>query len=152
ALAGLESDALPLPPPFPWWPEHLDQAAVLDQLHRWLRLATRGRARALELPMRHRDGRVRWMAVTIAALPADPNGTICFVGTVRDVTDQRAAAATLAARTRFSAALAAAPDERAVLRAGVAELATSWPHGTATVIGWDASNRPAVLTDGGDRD
>ena len=84
-ITGFSQEGLPYRWPHPWV---MDGTAATEQLSR----LKRGGAVEYEMPIRHRGGRTVWVAVSMNAVSgADPD---TYVGTIRDITAERAAAET----------------------------------------------------------
>jgi PAS domain S-box-containing protein len=84
-ITGFSHEGLPYRRPHPWV---VDETAATEQLSR----LKRDGAVEYEIPIRHRGGRTVWVAVSMNAVSgADPD---TYVGTIRDITVERAAAET----------------------------------------------------------
>ena len=68
-----------------------------------------------ETPIRHRDGRITWAAVSINSVTADGDDRDAYVGTIRDVTAARASAARESAVVRLATAVGIATSVAEVL-------------------------------------
>lgn len=113
-ITGYSSDDLPYPWPHPWIPRgELDSGGDLPDY-------LRGGGGRFSLPVRHRSGHEVWLAIaTNSAQALDGDGDI-FVGTIRDITKERAAAGREQAAARLATALGAATTVAEVFDAGLA--------------------------------
>ncbi|NES12189.1 MULTISPECIES: PAS domain S-box protein [Micromonospora] len=114
-LTGYGAAGLPYPPPYPWWPDRTaypQERALLDRALVHLLDEHTG---AYEVPFQRPDGRMIWVSVSAIEVPDPDHDRTMLVGTVRDVTAERA----VAQRHRDAAALAdrlaTAGDEAEVL-------------------------------------
>lgn len=150
-ITGYGQQGLPYPMPHPWV---VDAAAEEDQKAALLR---DGRITA-ESRIRHRDGRIRWVAMSINAVPDHKSRRNLYVGTVRDVTGPRAAAERDRAVARLATAVSVAKNVDEVLAITLAQcripldaqrlMAIIWPKtegeqpivrvaGEPAVAGWE---------------
>lgn len=88
------------------------------------------------LPIRHRDGRQRWLGVSTSALVKPDGVEQIFVGTVRDVTAEHDAQARDQAASRLATAVASATSVAEVLEVGLDELRRTVGAETAVVSVW----------------
>lgn len=131
-MTGYGPENLPYRWPHPWM---ADQNSANDRLSQLLR---DGRAQ-YEVAIRHADGHSAWVAVSINAVTATGAGGDAFVGTIRDVTSARAAAAREAAVMRLATAVGVASSVADVLSITLEEcraaidvrrvVAVVWPAG-----------------------
>lgn len=92
-----------------------------------------------EIPVRHQDGHLAWVAVSINAVRGPDGGQAVYVGTVRDVTAQRAFAARESAVMRLATSVSVAKSVAEVLEITLDEsrtavdvrrvVAVMWPSG-----------------------
>ncbi|KUH85420.1 stage II sporulation protein E [Mycobacterium sp. GA-1999] len=113
-ITGYGQEGLPYPMPHPWV---IDDAAAH---HRNKALLRNGRITA-EIRIRHRDGRLRWVAVSINAVPDHHSRRGLYVGTIRDVTGPRAAAERDRAVARLATAVSVARNVDEVLAITLAQ-------------------------------
>ncbi|WP_238949124.1 SpoIIE family protein phosphatase [Mycobacterium sp. IDR2000157661] len=133
-ITGYGPDGLPYPMPHPW---------VVDKHAADVRsqgLAHEGRL-ADEFKIRHRDGRDKWVAISINAVTAEQSTPGLYVGTVRDVTAAHAAGERDRAVARLATAVSVAKNVDEVLAITLAQcripldagrmMAVIWPQGDA---------------------
>ncbi|HEX2286730.1 MAG TPA: SpoIIE family protein phosphatase [Mycobacterium sp.] len=117
-ITGYGPKDLPYRPPYPWLADDSKAAAVgappARGSPRWSALARDGTVTA-ETLIRHRDGHTRWVAVSINAVTPHPSGPDAYVGTIRDITAQRAAAERERAVARLATAVSVARNVDEVL-------------------------------------
>ena len=133
-ITGYGPDGLPYRWPHPWLP---DPDRLRDRLGAG---AEAGRAQA-ELQIRHRNGHLAWVAVSMSAVAGDGR---TFVGTLRDITAARKAAARDSALMRLATAAGVATSVGEVLAIALEEcrtaidarrlVAVSWPDGDAEPV------------------
>lgn len=108
AITGYGSDGLPYPWPHPWL---LDQAAADD----WIaRLLADGTLQS-ETALRHREGRISWAAVSVNSVTSEGDDRGAYVGTVRDITADRAAESRRSAVVRLATDVSVATSVNEVL-------------------------------------
>ncbi|GAA5053101.1 SpoIIE family protein phosphatase [Nocardia callitridis] len=125
ALTGYGAADLPFSLPHPWsipeGPRYPDLGTV---------------AQRFIIPIRHRDGRHLWLAVSTSALVRPENSERIFVGTLRDVTAEHDAQARDQAASRLATAVGAATSVVEVLAVGLDELRRTIAAETAVVAVW----------------
>ncbi|HET9890133.1 MAG TPA: SpoIIE family protein phosphatase [Mycobacterium sp.] len=131
-ILGFPSEGLPYKWPHPWL---VDTKTAAEQMK--LVLAN-GRA-DYETPIRHADGHLAWVKVSINALKETGSDRDAYVGTIRDVTAERAFAAREGAVLRLATAVAVAKSVDELLSITLDEcsaaidvqrvIAVSWPTG-----------------------
>lgn len=148
AITGYGTSDLPYHWPHPWM---MDQQAASQRQSRLLR---DGHTQ-YETPIRARDGHLAWVAVSINAVTGFSDERGVFVGTLRDVTAERAFAARENAVLRLATAVGVARSVAEVLSITLDEcrlaigaqrvVAVSWPAGGAepTV---QVAGEPAALS------
>ena len=99
ALTGYPASGLPYRWPHPWLVDRNSAAALRPRLEAQQRIQ-------YETPLRHRDGHLVWTAVSVNKVP-DADREV-YVGTLRDVTAQRAFAARETAVLRLATAVSVA--------------------------------------------
>jgi PAS domain S-box-containing protein len=132
-ITGYGAEDLPYRWPHPWM---VDQQAATRQQSRLVR---DGHAQ-YETPIRARDGHLVWVAVSINAVTGLSADRGVFVGTLRDVTAERAFAARENAVLRLATAVGVARSVAEVLSITLGEcrvalnvqrvVAVTWPAGT----------------------
>lgn len=131
-ILGYPNEGLPYKWPHPWL---VDTKTAADQITQVL---THGRA-DYETPIRHADGHLAWVKVSINAVKETGSDRDAFVGTIRDVTAERAFAARESAVLRLATAVAVAKSVDELLSITLDEcsaaidvqrvVAVSWPNG-----------------------
>ncbi|MFB8001056.1 SpoIIE family protein phosphatase [Nocardia sp. NPDC056000] len=125
ALTGYGPDGVPYPLPHPW---------TVAEAPRYPDLGTD--AARFVMPIRHRDGRRLWLAVSTSSLVKPENGERIFVGTIRDVTAEHDAQARDQAVSRLATAVGAATSVVEVLTVGLEELRRAVGAESAVVSVW----------------
>ncbi len=131
-LLGYPNEGLPYPWPHPWLVDEKTAGQKQSPL--------RSRDSAeYETPVRHRDGRLAWVMVSINAVSGSGTEQDVYVGTVRDVTAERAFAARENAVLRLATAVAVAKSVAELLSITLEEcraaidvqrvVAVTWPTG-----------------------
>ncbi|MGA8332152.1 MAG: SpoIIE family protein phosphatase [Mycobacterium sp.] len=107
-LIGYPAHGLPYRWPYPW---------LVDEKAAWQQQSRLGRQNQVqyETPIRHRDGRLVWVAANINRVNADAASGHVYVGTVRDITAERAFAARESAVLRLATAVSVAKSLSEVL-------------------------------------
>ncbi|MEU0541910.1 SpoIIE family protein phosphatase [Nocardia sp. NPDC005978] len=127
ALTGYGPDGVPYPLPHPW---------TVPDAPRYPDLGTD--AARFVTPVRHRDGRQLWLAVSTSSLVKPENDERIFVGTIRDVTAEHDAQARDQAISRMAAEVVAATSVGEVLAVGLEELRRAVGAESAVVSVWDS--------------
>jgi len=137
-LTGYGADAVPYPVPHPWaLPDRAGYPQIGTEASRFV------------MPVRHRDGRERWLAVSASSLVKQENNEEIFVGTVRDVTAEHDAQARDQAASRLATAVGAATSMVEVLEVGLDELRRTMGARTALVAVWPSrTGQPDVYSCG----
>lgn len=105
-----------------------------------------------ETPIRHADGHLAWVKVSINAVKDSGSDRDAYVGTIRDVTAERAFAARESAVLRLATAVAVAKSVDELLSITLDECSTaidvqrvvavSWPSGDGDpAVRWPAGRR-----------
>jgi len=140
ALTGYGPAAVPYALPHPW--------AIADE-SRYPDLGTE--AARFVMPVRHRDGRRLWLAVSTSSLIRPEDDARIFVGTIRDVTAEHDAQARDQAVSRLATAVAASTSVVEVLAVGLEELRHAIGAETAVVSMWpNRQAGPELYVSGGD--
>ncbi|MEV6772220.1 SpoIIE family protein phosphatase [Nocardia sp. NPDC051030] len=147
ALTGYGPDGVPYPLPHPW---------TTPDAPRYPDLGTD--AARFVMPIRHRDGRRLWLAVSTSSLVKPENGERIFVGTIRDVTAEHDAQARDQAVSRLATAVGSGTSVVEVLNLGLEELRRAvgaeaavvsvWPNrhtGPELYVSEDTPSFPATL-------
>ncbi|MGY4102543.1 SpoIIE family protein phosphatase [Nocardia sp. R16R-3T] len=129
ALTGYGASELPFPLPHPWsTPDGPGYPDVGSEARRFV------------LPVRHRDGRTVWLAVSTSAMVEPEKYEQIFVGTIRDVTAEHDAQARDQAASRLATAVGAATSVVEVLAVGLDELRRTVGAESAVVMVWPNRN------------
>ncbi len=107
-ITGYGQDGLPYRPPYPWVGDESEAAERLKTLVRDGRITA-------DIWIRHRDGEVRWAAISINAVAPNDTDERAFVGTIRDITAARAVAERERAVARLATAVSVAKSIDEVL-------------------------------------
>lgn len=131
-ILGFPHEGLPYRWPHPWM---VDTKTAAEQVTLVLR---HGRA-DYETPIRHADGHLAWVKFSINAVKESGSDRDIYVGTIRDVTAERAFAARESAVLRLATAVAVAKSVDELLSITLEEcrtaidvqrvIAVSWPNG-----------------------
>lgn len=146
-ITGYPAHGVPYRWPHPWLVD--EKAARLQQS----RLDQDNQVQ-YETPIRHRDGRLMWVAANISRVTANAGGGDVYVGTIRDITAERAFAARESAVLRLATAVGVAKSVNEVLSVTLDEcriaidvhrvVAAVWPTNggdpTIQVAGEDATS------------
>lgn len=131
-ILGYPAEGVPYEWPHPWL---IDNTTAAEQ-----QMQVRGEGSAqYEIPIRHKNGHTAWVAVSINAVRGPDGGRDVYVGTVRDVTAERAFAARESAVMRLATAVSVAKSVAEVLDVTLDEcrravdvqrvVAVMWPPG-----------------------
>jgi PAS domain S-box-containing protein len=147
-ILGYAEDDLPYRWPHPWL---VDKKTAQQQQSR---VRSSGAAE-YETPIRHRDGHLAWVTVTINAVKEADSERQVYVGTIRDITAERAFAARESAVLRLATAVAVAKSVAELLSITLDEcrtaidvqrvVAVSWPSGDGEPA-VEVAGEPAVST------
>ncbi len=144
-VTGYGHDGLPYRAPYPWV---TDESATNQRLSA---LREEGSVTA-DTAIRHRDGTVRWVALSINAVTEKRTDHHAYVGTIRDVTATHAVVERERAVARLATAMSLAKDVDEVLAAGLAQsrsrldtrrlMAVVWPQGEGDPVVHTAGDPP----------
>lgn len=101
-----------------------------------------------ETPVRHRDGHLAWVMVSINAVKEPDTGQAVYVGTIRDVTAERAFAARESAVLRLATAVAVAKSVAELLAIALDECRTTIGVQRVIAVTWPAGGEPTVQVAG----
>jgi PAS domain S-box-containing protein len=101
-----------------------------------------------ETPVRHRDGHLAWVMVSINAVKEPDTGQAVYVGTIRDVTAERAFAARESAVLRLATAVAVAKSVAELLAITLDECRTAIGVQRVIAVTWPAGGEPTVQVAG----
>jgi PAS domain S-box-containing protein len=131
-ITGYGPDELPYRPPYPWVTGETESGERLSALRE-------GGSVTTETAIRHRDGSVRWVALSINAVTAQGLDRHAYVGTIRDVTAMRSLVERERSVARLATAVSVARNADEVLSAALAQsrsrldtqrlMAVVWPQG-----------------------
>jgi len=134
-ITGYPAQGTPYRWPYPWL---VDEDAAMRQRDR----LSRDNQIRFETPIRHRDGRLVWVTANVSTvLTESANGDV-YVGTIRDITAERAFAARESAVLRLATAVAVAKNMADVLSITLDECRTAIDVSRVVGATWS--------TDGGD--
>ncbi|OBK40987.1 stage II sporulation protein E [Mycobacterium sp. 1245111.1] len=106
-ITGYSAQGLPYQWPHPWLVDIKAAEFQRSRLHRESQVQ-------YETPIRHHDGRLVWVAANVNRIQADNTGDV-YVGTLRDITAERAFAARESAVLRLATAVSVAKSMSDVL-------------------------------------
>jgi PAS domain S-box-containing protein len=128
-ITGYPTEGLPYRWPHPWV---MDEKTVRQQQSR---LAHEGSVE-YETPIRHRGGPIAWVAVSVNALTEDIGDKEVYVGTIRDITAERAFAARESAVLRLATAVSVAKSVAEVLSVTLDECRTAIDVRRVVAVMW----------------
>jgi PAS domain S-box-containing protein len=141
-ILGYPNEGLPYRWPHPWL---VDKKTAREQQ---TRVRSDGAAQ-YETPIRHRDGHLAWVMVSINVVKEGGSEREAFVGTLRDVTAERAFAARESAVLRLATAVAVAKSVDEVLAITLDECRTAIGVQRVIAVTWPASDgEPTVQVAG----
>ncbi|OBJ54884.1 SpoIIE family protein phosphatase [Mycobacterium sp. 1423905.2] len=131
-ILGYTADSLPFHWPHPWL---MDKKTAAQQMG----LVRQIGSAQYETPIRHHDGHLAWVAVSINAVRGPGAARDMYVGTIRDITAERAFAARESAVLRLATAVGVAKSMGELLEITLEEcraavdvqrvIAVTWPRG-----------------------
>ena len=144
-LLGYPNEGLPYRWPYPWLVD--EKTAGQNQS-----LVRSGGSAEYETPIRHRDGRLAWVMVSINAVSGGGADQDVYVGTVRDITAERAFAARESAVLRLATAVAVAKSVAELLSITLEECRTAIDVQRVVAVTWptghDFQGEPTVQVAG----
>ncbi|BBZ11550.1 SpoIIE family protein phosphatase [Mycobacterium branderi] len=141
-ITGYPADGVPYPWPHPWLVDK--KTAALQQS----RLTSESQVQ-YETPIRNRDGQLVWVAVNIGTVTAQGTEGVAYVGTIRDITAERAFAARENAVLRLATAVGVAKSVAEVLESTLDECRTAIGVSRVVAALWAANGAdPTVLVAG----
>jgi PAS domain S-box-containing protein len=143
AITGYGSEGLPYEWPYPWLVDRAEASQRLSKLVETSSLQA-------ETPIRHRDGRITWAAVSINSVIAGGDEHGAYVGTIRDVTAARASAVRENAVVRLATAVGIATSVAEVLDILLDELRGTIDLQRVVAVIWDGSGSECVVQAAGD--
>lgn len=143
-IFGYPADGLPYRWPHPWL---VDKQGARHQQS----LVQSNGAAAYETPIRHRDGHLVWVMVSINAVKETGSDRDVFVGTVRDITAERAFAARESAVLRLATAVAVAKSVDELLSITLDECSTAIDVQRVVAVSWPNGDSEPTVQVAGDR-
>ncbi|HET7667773.1 MAG TPA: SpoIIE family protein phosphatase [Mycobacterium sp.] len=141
-ITGYGFDGLPYTWQHPWMADDIGSG------ERLARLLAEGTLTA-EAPLRHRDGRIVWVAISVNAVTSPSPGPDIYVGTIRDITATRATAVRDRTVAQLATAVSVAKSVSEVLAATLDECRTALGVGRVAAIMWPAGGQePTVHLEG----
>ncbi|OBH24189.1 stage II sporulation protein E [Mycobacterium sp. E342] len=141
-ILGYPAEDLPYRWPHPWL---VDQQGATQQQA----LVRSIGSTAYETPIRHHDGHLVWVTVSINAVQGSGSDQDVFVGTIRDITAERAFAARESAVLRLATAVAVAKSVDELLSITLAECTAAIDVQRVIAISWPAAGgEPTVQVAG----
>lgn len=141
-ITGYPADGVPYPWPHPWL---VDKKTAATQQSR---LTSENQVQ-YETPIRNRDGQLVWVAVNISTVTAHGTEGVAYVGTIRDITAERAFAARENAVLRLATAVGVAKSVAEVLTITLDECRTAIGVSRVVAALWTTNGAdPVVLVAG----
>jgi PAS domain S-box-containing protein len=144
-ITGYPADGVPYQWPHPWL---VDKKAANHQRTR----LTRQNQVQYETPIRHRDGRLVWVAVNISTVPTWSARETVYVGTIRDITAERAFAARESAVLRLATAVTVAKSMAEVLSITLDECRAAIDVSRAVAAMWTPDSAEPTVQAAGEPD
>ncbi|WP_006242723.1 SpoIIE family protein phosphatase [Mycolicibacterium tusciae] len=136
-ITGYGAAELPYTPPYPWVADDSEANAKLSALRDGGRTTT-------ETSIRHRDGSLRWAALSISVVTAQGVDRRVYVGTIRDITATRVVADRERAVARLATAVSVSRTVDEILAAALTQsrsrldtqrlMAVVWPQGDSDPV------------------
>jgi PAS domain S-box-containing protein len=140
-ILGYPPDGLPYKWPHPWLVDRKTAAAEQARVKR------EGSAE-YETPIRHRDGHLAWVAVSINAVTGPGSDLDVYVGTIRDITAERAFAARESAVLRLATSVGVAKSVAEVLSITLDECRAAVDVRRVVAVTWPSEGEPTVQVAG----
>ena len=141
-IVGYTAEGMPYGWPHPWL---VDVKTARDQIA----LVRRNGSAGYETPIRHRDGRLAWVTISINAVRDAGSDRDAYVGTVRDITAERAFAARESAVLRLATAVAVVKTVGELLSITLDECRAALDIRRVVAVSWPSGDgQPAVQTAG----
>lgn len=137
-ITGYPSYDTPYTWPHPWLVDK--RAAGVQQA----RLGTESQVQ-YETPIRHRDGRLAWVAVNISTVAGQGVDRGMYVGTIRDITAERAFAARESAVLRLATAVGVAKSVSEVLAITLDECRTAIDVTRVVAVTWPTNGADPIV-------
>jgi PAS domain S-box-containing protein len=140
-ITGFGPEGLPYRRPYPWL---IGEGGIRERLPQ---LMSEGHLES-DAPIRHREGHVAWVVTSINAVTGAERNA--YVGTIRDITAARAAAARESAVTRLATAVSVAKSVAEVLSVMLDECRTAIDVQRVVAVLWPTGDDdPSVQVAGG---
>jgi PAS domain S-box-containing protein len=133
--------------PRPWWPDEAAEPEAHRQVAAAYASSQQQPAGRFTVPLRHSRGHQIWAAVTFSVVDDPDGGSRMVVGTIRDVTAERAAAQQETAVAAMTSHLSAAVTGDGVLAAGLAELRRQFGAPRVLAAVWGDDGTPALISE-----
>ncbi len=143
-LTGYPAQGLPYRWPYPWLVD--EKAALLQQS----RLLDETQVQ-YETPIRHRDGRLVWVVANVNRVNRDNTDDDVYVGTLRDITAERAFAARESAVLRLATAVSVAKSMSDVLTITLDECRLALDVHRVVAAVWPISGAEPTIQVAGER-
>jgi len=137
-ITGFGADGLPYEWRHPWM---ADDSGSGERL---ARLLAQGTLEA-EAPIRHRDGHIVWVAISVNAVASPNTDHDTFVGTIRDITAARAAAVRERAVAHLATGVSVAKSVAEVLSTTLDECRTTLGVARVAAILWQAGEHEPTV-------
>lgn len=137
-ILGFPPDGIPYRWPHPWLVDRKTAAAQQERVRR-------DGSAEYETPIRHKDGRLAWVTVSINAVRGPGAIRDVYVGTVRDITAEHAFAARESAVLRLATAVAVAKSVAEVLTITLDECRTAVDVRRVVGVMWPAGDGEPAL-------
>ncbi|GLE52443.1 SpoIIE family protein phosphatase [Mycobacterium montefiorense] len=144
-ILGYPTEGLPYRWPHPWL---VDKKTAREHQSR---VRSEGGTQ-YETPIRHRDGHLAWVMVSINAVKASDADEAVYVGTIRDVTAERAFAARESAVLRLATAVAVAKSVSELLAITLDECRTAIGVQRVIAVTWPAGDGEPTVQVAGEPD
>lgn len=142
-ITGYGAEGLPYQMPHPWVEDPVTANEHLMEVVR------RGAGTA-EIPIRHRDGRHRWVALSMNVIAEHATDRTAYVGTIRDITAPRAAAERDATMARLATAVSVAKNVDEVLSITLAQCASALDVARVIAVVWPRTDGDPTIHVAGD--
>jgi PAS domain S-box-containing protein len=142
-ILGYPNEGLPYRWPHPWL---VDKTTARQQQ---ALVRSKGSAE-YETPIRHRDGHLAWVMVSINAVTETDGEGAVYVGTIRDITAERAFAARESAVLRLATAVAVAKSVAELLSITLDECRTAVDAQRVIAVTWPSGDGEPTVQAAGD--
>jgi PAS domain S-box-containing protein len=144
-LLGFGPDGLPYRPPYPWGRTAEASPDAPDETFE--QVLGRGRGTVIR-PARHRDGRLLWVAASVAEIRDPDTGRRQLAGTFRDVTAEHYAGQRESALAAIGILLSRAGSVPDAVRGAIGELRDLWGARRVLAVTWRGPRPPSVSAAG----